>query len=134
MHFIWSLAIIKLLFQQCSDYVLHYFYPLIAEYFFLFKTLHIPYFQFKMFPIINMYIKHFGSQMRPYDCCGNCPQSFGYPLVYMLWGLIWIHIVCKGHQWSSKIHHWRERVIHQYQLIIDEMTGFTLIMSSLPSS
>jgi len=36
--------------------------------------------------IYNLNVKQFGSQMKP----------------YILWGFIWIHIVCKGHQRSSK--------------------------------
>ena len=36
--------------------------------------------------ICNLNVKQFGSQMKP----------------HILWGFIWIQIVCKGHQWSSK--------------------------------
>ena len=37
-------------------------------------------------PIYNLNVKQFGSQMKP----------------HILWGFIWIQIVCKGHQRSSK--------------------------------
>ena len=36
--------------------------------------------------IYNLNVKQFGSQMKP----------------HILWGFIWIQIVCKVHQWSSK--------------------------------
>ena len=37
--------------------------------------------------IYNLNVKQFGSQMKP----------------HILWGFIWIQIVCKGHQRSSKL-------------------------------
>ena len=48
----------------------------------------------KMLQIYNLSIKQFESQVRP----------------HILWGLIWIQIVCKGHQWSLKFTASKQRV------------------------
>ena len=51
--------------------------------------------------IYNLNVKHFGSQMRP----------------HILWGFIWIQIVCKGHQRSSKFTASGLRVKHWWGII-----------------
>ena len=53
--------------------------------------------------IYNLNVKQFGSQMKP----------------HILWGFIWIQIVCKGHQRSSKFTASRLRVkINSYSKCI----------------
>ena len=64
------------------------------KYFFLLNFAKIQWFPSKFLPIYNLNVKQFGSQMRP----------------HVLWGLIWIQIVCKGHQRSSKFAASKQRV------------------------
>jgi len=86
------------------------------KYFFLSKDAKQECFLPNILLIYNQNVKLFGSQMKP----------------HILWGFIWIQIVCIGHQWFSKFTASGQRVKHETTSMLAYMTVKPGFVSSIP--